>query len=146
MQGQSLGKANRQRERAGSPVGKPADLAAFLGNMGLAKYTEMLRENEIDLEAVQLMADSDFQDIGALGGNISPHFPPSIRGGKEGKKTLLLMAPSFAFFEVRADRPSRGVVFYYSSSLLSCRHPCTLVKAQKGICASAALLHSFSPP
>lgn len=62
--GQSLGQANKRRERTGSPVGRPADLREFLGNMGLGKYAEILRDNEIDLEAVQLMADSDFQDIG----------------------------------------------------------------------------------
>ena len=63
-QGRSLGQANRQRERSGTPVGNPADLAEFLGNMGLGKYAQALTENEIDLEAVQLMAESDFQDIG----------------------------------------------------------------------------------
>eukprot|EP00752_Nemacystus_decipiens_P008306 g7424.t1 len=60
----SLGQANRQRERSGTPVGNPADLAEFLGNMGLAKYAQTLTENEIDLEAVQLMAEPDFEDIG----------------------------------------------------------------------------------
>lgn len=64
-QGQSLGQVNRQRERAGSPVGRPVDLAGFLGAMGLGEYARILTDNEIDLEAVQLMADSDFQDIGA---------------------------------------------------------------------------------
>lgn len=34
--------------------------------MGLGQYTEALTENEIDLEAVQLMADSDFQDVGTF--------------------------------------------------------------------------------
>lgn len=57
---------NRQRERFGTPVGKPADLAEFLGDMGLGEYAQALTNNEIDLEAVQLMADSDFQDIGAV--------------------------------------------------------------------------------
>lgn len=64
-QGQSLGQVNRQRERAGSPVGRPVDLAELLGAMGLGEYARILMDNEIDLEAVQLMADSDFQDIGA---------------------------------------------------------------------------------
>lgn len=45
-------------------MGNPADLAEFLGNMGLGKYAQALTENEIDLEAVQLMAESDFEDIG----------------------------------------------------------------------------------
>ena len=58
---------NRQRERSGTPVGKPSDLAEFLGDMGLGEYAQALTNNEIDLEAVQLMADSDFQDIGACG-------------------------------------------------------------------------------
>ena len=57
---------NRQRERFGTPVGKPADLSEFLGDMGLGEYAQALTNNEIDLEAVQLMADSDFQDIGAV--------------------------------------------------------------------------------
>ncbi|CAM9167928.1 unnamed protein product, partial [Ectocarpus sp. 13 AM-2016] len=62
--GRSIGQASRQRERPGTPVGNPADLAEFLGDMGLGQYSQALTENEIDLEAVQLMADSDFQDIG----------------------------------------------------------------------------------
>ncbi|CAN0377974.1 unnamed protein product, partial [Hapterophycus canaliculatus] len=62
--GRSLGQANRERERSGTPVGNPADLAEFLGDMGLGQYAQALTENEIDLEAVQLMADSDFQDVG----------------------------------------------------------------------------------
>ncbi|CAM9565034.1 unnamed protein product, partial [Ectocarpus sp. 8 AP-2014] len=62
--GRSIGQASRQRERPGTPVGNPADLAEFLGDMGLGQYAQALTENEIDLEAVQLMADSDFQDIG----------------------------------------------------------------------------------
>lgn len=66
-QGQSLGQVNRQRERAGSPVGQPANLTEFLEDMGLGEYSRVLGENEIDLEAVHLMADSDFQDIGACG-------------------------------------------------------------------------------
>lgn len=45
-------------------MGNPADLGEFLGNMGLGKYAQALTENEIDLEAVQLMAESDFEDIG----------------------------------------------------------------------------------
>lgn len=66
-QGQSLGQVSRQRERAGSAVGHPVDLPEFLGAMGLGEYARILMDNEIDLEAVQLMADSDFQDIGARG-------------------------------------------------------------------------------
>lgn len=70
MQSRSLGQAHRQRERLGTPVGNPADLAEFLGAMGLGKYAHALTDNEIDLEAVQLMADSDFQDIGGCFGGV----------------------------------------------------------------------------
>lgn len=66
FQSRSLGQTNRKRERAGVPVGNPADLAEFLGGMGLGKYAQALTDNEIDLEAVHLMAESDFQDIGEL--------------------------------------------------------------------------------
>ncbi|CAN0386300.1 unnamed protein product, partial [Pylaiella littoralis] len=62
--GGSLGQTQRHRERSGTAVGNPADLAEFLGAMGLGKYARALTDNEIDLEAVQLMADSDFQDVG----------------------------------------------------------------------------------
>lgn len=77
-QGQSIGQASRQRERAGTPVGNPVDLVEFLGGMELGQYAQVLMDNEIDLEAVQLMADSDFQDIGAF--HSSPlHYIPKRR-------------------------------------------------------------------
>lgn len=47
-------------------MGDPANLAEFLEDMGLGDYARVLGDNEIDLEAVQLMADSDFQDIGEI--------------------------------------------------------------------------------
>lgn len=45
-------------------MGNPVDLVEFLGGMELGQYAQVLMDNEIDLEAVQLMADSDFLDIG----------------------------------------------------------------------------------
>lgn len=59
-------------------MGNPVDLVEFLGGMELGQYAQVLMDNEIDLEAVQLMADSDFQDIGAF--HSSPlHYIPKRR-------------------------------------------------------------------
>ena len=40
------------------------DVKQWLDNLGLGKYVEVFAENEIDLDAVGLLSEEDFKELG----------------------------------------------------------------------------------